>query len=198
LKKRSNSAAKELIELHYSDSVYGPWTLLTIDGNSNLFDGTNPTPWVNLDGSMYVGSHSKSFTVSSAPHWKGPYTPAKSVFPTDGVYDIEDPFLWFDVGSQKWKVLLHQYNATDTKHQVRVGGYAESATSNIWGAWTLQPNEMPAFNVTVHFQDNTVIDYTRRERPKLLLNKDGSPAVLYTGVCHENDKCYTLAQTIKN
>jgi len=187
-----------LVQLHYSKSIYGPWTLLLVNGSSNLFDGTNPTPWVNPDGSLYVGSHSLAFTVSTAPHWKGPYTPAKPVFQWDGEYKIEDPFLWFDTRSQKWMVLLHQYNATDTKNQIRVGGYAESATSDIWGAWTLQDNKTPAFNVTVHFLDGTTIDYTRRERPKLLLNKDGSPAVLYNGVCFVNSKCYTIAQIVSN
>jgi hypothetical protein len=193
-----NMASQELIQLHYSNSIYGPWTMLLINGNSNLFDGTNPTPWVNPDGSLYVGSHSKDFTVSMAPHWKGPYSAAKVVFQPDGVYNIEDPFLWFDSKAQKWKVLLHQYNATDTKNQVRVGGYAESATSDIYGAWTLQSNETPAYNITVHFTDSTTINYTRRERPKLLFNPDGTPSILYNGVCYQNSDCYTIAEQIKN
>jgi len=191
------AAPVELVQLHYAQSVYGPWTLLVIDGSNNLFSGTNPAPWVNPDGSLYVGSHGGNyFTLSEAPHWKGPYSPAKNVFRSDGEYNIEDPFLWFDSKSKTWKVLLHQYNATNSKNQVSVGGYAESATDDIWGAWTLQSHQTPAYNITVHFQDNTVINYTRRERPKLLLNKDSSPAVLYTGVCYQNSNCYTVSQRV--
>jgi len=86
------TAPTRLIQLFYSNSVYGPWTLLVVNGSSNLFEGTNPSPWVNPDGSMYVGSHSNSFTVSTAQHWKGPYSVPKNVFTGDGVYAFEDPF----------------------------------------------------------------------------------------------------------
>jgi len=190
---------QELVQLHYASTVYGPWSLLTVDGNSNLFTGTNPSPWVNGDGSIVVGSHNNAgFTVSTAPHWKGPYTPAKLVFSKDPVYNLEDPFIWFDQSVQKWKVLFHQYNSTDPAHQIRVGGYAVSSTTDLFGEWLLQSNETPAYNITVNFQDGSKIDYNRRERPKLLLNTDGTPAVLYTGVCYRNDKCYTIAQIVQN
>jgi hypothetical protein len=197
LEETGSAAPTRLIQLFYSNSVYGPWSLLVVNGSSNLFEGTNPSPWVNPDGSLYVGSHSNSFTVSYAEHWKGPYSAPKNVFAGDGVYAIEDPFLWFDSIDNKWKVLLHQYNISNTKNQIRVGGYAESQTNDIFSKWTLQSNETPAYNITVHFLDNTTINYTRRERPKLLF-QNNKPSVLYTGVCYQNERCYTIAQSIKN
>ena len=51
----------EIIEAHYSRSPNGPWAELNITGakysGRNLFDGTNPTPWVLANGTVIVGSH---------------------------------------------------------------------------------------------------------------------------------------------
>ena len=188
----------ELMSLHVSDSIYGPWTLYA----DNIFNGTNPTPWVNADGSVYVGSHTGStFVVSAAPHWKGPYSAPVPLFgPSVDGYVFEDPFLWFDASSRVWRVLLHQYNSSDTKHQFRVGGTAQSANASLYSEWTLQSDSEPAFTTNVTFTDGSYQVYNRRERPKLLLNATtGQPAVLYTGVCPatgDTSACYTVGQPV--
>ena len=138
----------------------------------------------------------KTRQVSTAPGWRGPYSNPKTLFPNDGVYNLEDPFIWFDGNMQRWRVLLHVYNMSDSAHQVRVGGYAESDTSDLFGNWTLQSNETPAYNTTVKFTDGTEITLARRERPKLLFDaKTGLPSMLFNGVCDEKS-CYTLAQPV--
>ena len=51
------------------------------------------------------------------------------------------------------QVLLHQYNGTAPHPQFNVGGFAESATSDIFSKWTLQSYHTPAFTTYVHFSD---------------------------------------------
>lgn len=189
---------RELMSLHISNSIYGPWSLYA----ANIFNGTNPSPVVNADGSVYVGSHTGStFVVSTAPSWKGPYSDPIPLFgPSGDGYVFEDPFLWFDKPAQVWRVLLHQYNQSDTKHQFRVGGVASSANASLTSAWTLQSDSNPAFTTNVTFTDGSYQVYRRRERPKLLLDSSsGAPLMLYTGVCPatgDGNACYTVGQPV--
>jgi len=187
---------EELMQLHSAESPYGPWTLVS----ANIFNGTNPAPAELPDGSMLVGSHGTDFVVSSAPHWRGPYAEPVALFAPEGVVKIEDPFLWFDAAAQRWRVLLHQYNGTSPHPQGPVGGVASSNNASWTSEWTLQRYDKPVYNLTVGFADGSAVSYSRRERPKLLLNKTtGAPAVLFTGVCPEgaqSSACYTLSQPI--
>jgi hypothetical protein len=189
----------ETMQLHYSDSVYGPWALAA----ANIFNGTNPAPWVNPDGSMVVGSHDSRFVVSTAPHWRGPYSAPVPLFspPADGSGVVfEDPFLWFDAGAQVWRVLLHTYNKSDTSHQFYVGGAAASANASLFSTWTLQPYAQAVYTLDLPLSDGTSTTLHRRERPKILFNATtGLPAVLYNGVCPgsgNTDGCFTVAQAI--
>lgn len=194
----------ELVEMHSSASPYGPWTPVLVNGNNNLFNGTNPSPYVLANGTVVVASHNNcGLTISAASTWTGPYSPPVCVLPYTAygpgvTYTFEDPFLWYDIASETWKVLLHQYNLSDTKHQVAVGGYAESATADPYSTWTLQSPTTPAYNTTVQIDNGSSITYGRRERPKVLLNATtGQPAFLYTAVCPENQQmCYTIGQAV--
>jgi hypothetical protein len=194
----------ELVEMHTSSSPYGPWTPVenpTI-GGPNLFNGTNPSPWVFPNGTIVVASHNNcGLTLSSASSYKGPYSAPECVVRYSAYhtnYTFEDPFLWYDSVASKWRVLLHQYNMSDTHDQVRVGGYAESAGPDPYGPWTLQPDAYPVYNTTVQYTDGTAQTFSRRERPKILFNATtGLPAYLYTGVCPLNsENCFTLGQPI--
>lgn len=189
----------ETMQLHYSDSVYGPWALAA----ANIFSGTNPAPWVNADGSVVVGSHDTRFVVSTAPHWRGPYSAPVPLFspPADGSGVVfEDPFLWFDAGAQVWRVLLHTYNKSDTAHQFYVGGAAASANASLFSEWTLQPYADAVYTTFLPLSDGTNTTLHRRERPKILFNATtGAPAVLYNGVCPgsgNTNGCFTVAQAI--
>jgi hypothetical protein len=193
----------ELIECWYAPTPYGPWTQLLVKGSNNLFNGTNPAPWVMPNGTTIVGSHNnEGFTVSVAADWRGPYNAPYLLVPyTDynNTYVFEDPFLWQDMASDGvWRLLLHQYNSSNPAVQVGVGGYAASATADLFSEWTLQPFATPAYNTTVDFADGTSVTMARRERPKLLLSATtGEPAVLYNGVCPPGtDACWTLSQPI--
>ena len=176
----------------------------------NLFNSTNPAPAFDPsgNGTIYVMGHDgrNTFTVSSAPSWRGPYSPPVPVFSSlDGDYRGEDPTLWFSPSTQTWRCLYHMYNASDTGHQFRVGGFAESTTASIFSPWVVQSNEQPAY--TTEFETfvagrsgpTTTTTFARRERPKLSLDPaTGEPAVLYSGVCPaaSGNDCCTIAAPI--
>lgn len=198
----------ELIQVHTSSTPYGPWTPVQ-PGAFNLFNGTNPSPWVLPNGTVVVASHDNGgLSISTAPHWSGPYTPARDVLPYDSSknWTFEDPFLWYSCAADnvtdcKWRVLLHQYQTNDTHHQFAVGGYAETAGPDVFGPWTLQSESTPVYTVAVSFSDGSNVTYSRRERPKVLMGPPplSQPLVLYTGVCPQNsDACYTLSQPFAN
>lgn len=109
----------EMMSLHSSSSLYGPWDLV----NLNIFSGTNPSPWVNEDGSVYVASHSRAVMVSTAADWRGPYSsPVAIAQPLEADVNWEDPFLFFDAPAGVWRLLAHSYNATNHTVQVRAQG----------------------------------------------------------------------------
>lgn len=197
----------ELVEQRWSKSPYGPWTSVTTDsGSLNLFNGTNPSPFVLPNGTVVVASHNNcGLTLSAAANWTGPYSDPICVvpynqYPAISNYTFEDPFLWFDSSSQTWKVLLHSYNKTDPHTQFAVGGYAESMSADPYGPWTLQDPSTPAYTTAVQFADGSQETFSRRERPKLVFDATtGKPSALISAVCPEPDgdqHCFTLGQSI--
>lgn len=192
---------EELVEMHTSSSPYGPWTPVLVNNNNNLFNGTNPSPYVFPNGTIYVASHnSGGLTISSASSYHGPYSNPIAVVPYsyfNDTYTFEDPFLWYDTTANVWRVLLHMYNLSNTHEQFRVGGYAQSLTSDAYGPWILQTDSEPVYTTFIQFNDGSNTTLSRRERPKLLLDSvTGEPRYLYTAVCPSQGNCYTLGQEI--
>ena len=201
---RSNDGhGAELIELHHSTNLNGPWIPL-VSGEMNLFNGTNPSPWVLPNGTIVVASHTGGLDVAIAPSYEGPYTLHKGIFFVEDGVNMEDPFIWFDSGLQRWRVLYHQYNRS-APHDgaVWVGGYAESLTDNILGDWVVQPHTTPAYTMNVTYVNGERTVLARRERPKLLFDKQGVARYLYNGVCPSNatshhSNCFTMVVPIAN
>jgi len=206
----------ETTEVWSAPTAEGPWSPVAGSVNGrNIINSTNPSPFILPNGTVYVMGHDGEhlFHVSVAPSWRGPYSEPRAVFATavDG-YTGEDPLLWYDAaipnaegGTGAWRVLYHMYNVSDPRHQFRVGGYAQSAGPDIFGAWAVQPNETPAYtqNFTAFVQGSSGPTQTttlaRRERPKLFLDPaTGAPAVLYSGVCAPatGNECFTIAAPI--
>ena len=87
-------------------------------------------------------------------------------------------FLWHDAASRRWNCLYHQYSHTgDTL--AGPGGYAYSDVDDIlnW-TWAL-PGGQTVYGFNVTLQTGDELKLTGRERPKLLLDKQGQPSVLY-------------------
>ncbi len=55
------------------------------------------------------------------------------------------------------------------------GGHAYSRDGLSWSSWTR------CYNTSVALADGTTVNFPRRERPKLLFDKDGTPTHLYNG-----------------
>ena len=198
----------ETTECWSAPSVTGPWSsVLNANGGlngRNLFNSTNPAPAFDPDnsGTIYVMGHNGGeMTVSSAPSWRGPYSAPLGVFSSDvDGYVGEDPHLWWQ---GRWRCIYHMYNKSDTAHQFRIGGYAESTTSDIFGPWTVQANVVPAF--TTDFEaylsgssgPTSVTTFARRERP-FVFPATGAPQMLFTGVCAKTSgsDCFTVAAPV--
>lgn len=61
------------------------------------------------------------------------------------------------------------------------GGHAYSRDGLNWSQWTR------CYNTSVALTDGTTVNFPRRERPKLLFDKDGTPTHLYNGkVCTQH------------
>jgi hypothetical protein len=223
------SAARDIASTHGFESIEiwssnngvdGPWSPLPANppNGRNIFNGTNPAPAFHpsMNGTIYVMSHTNSnFTVATAPSWRGPWhdVVAVPVFSTNvGDYVGEDPYLWWDAtilnaqgGVGAWRVLYHAYNKSDTRHQVNVGGYAQSAGADIFGQWLVQdPSTSPAYTTSIEEYvsgssgpTRTTV-YSRRERPKLWFDpKTREPAALFTGVCPiDSSDCFTSVAPI--
>jgi hypothetical protein len=200
------------VELHYSKSLNGPWELLMLpDGTSDILPGgTNPQATVLANGTVVMaftgqgvpGVH-EGFYVATAVSWKGPYVVHTSpLFEFDGPMVFEDPFLYYSHREERWHALVHQYNRTNPAHQVLVGGFAWSSGTgktileDLFGNWTYRAKAGAVFNTTVPFVDGSSQTFARRERPALLFDAHGRPAMLYTGVCEGggSTNCWTLAQ----
>jgi hypothetical protein len=209
----------EFVQLHHSTSPDGPWTFLNLTGdpaNPGIFGGgttdnrdhgTNPTPVVLPNGTVVVGSHdSEGFYVQVAPSWRGPYTRIPGhlfTFESDdrsAGYVFEDPFLFFDKAARRWRCLMHEYTLAGGGHHL--GGAAVSLTPDLLGPWQLQNHSTPAYTLQANDTAGNTETFSRRERPKLLLDAQGQPEVLFTAVCPKQPKgdglCYTHAQRIKS
>lgn len=105
--------------------------------------------------------------------------------------NYEDPTVWFDSKAKKYKLLMHQYDTPETA----VGGYAESATDDFFGAWHYDYS-VAGYNNTISLEDGSHVQAHRRERPKVFL-VDGQAKFLYNGVELDNSaSCFTLVQEI--
>ena len=183
------------IQLHFADSPDGPWHSV-----GRVIWGSNPSPYVmRSTGEVFV-AFKGGMQIARASHWRGPYeviSKLGGVLPAAGPSfpSIEDAFLWFDESARRWNCLYHQYSKTAFKPS-GPGGYAYSAVDSIlnwtWGA----PNGRSVYPWNVSLAGGKAMDLQSRQRPKLLLDARGQPAVLYNGVEFDG-RSHTFAQRVK-
>lgn len=125
-------------------------------------------------------------SLASAPSYEGPYTRLngdKPIFENPN----EDPFLWQDKRGN-FHLLLHSLEPDGGfGGGPKVGRHAYSRS--IEGPWTFNSRTL-AYSTLVEFDDDTSIDFYRRERPQLFFSDDGEmkPLVLTTGVQEKGKK----------
>jgi len=177
------------------------WTMQT-PGN------WNPAPVLLEDGSVRVMAHTDPVgdphrgpwageVILEAPSWKGPYTVKGSDLIDHCDYCEEDPFMWKDKRGN-WHVLYHrmfdpagpldpQWGKWSDQNKPKgspvpspgwAGGHAFSRDGYTWSNWTRCYNTSVVVTNGTH---ETTVEHSRRERPKLLFNKEGQMTHLYNG-----------------
>lgn len=186
----------ELTQLHYASSADGPWTLL-----GRVLFGSNPSPFVVPDTGEVFIAFKPGMQIARASQWRGPYKVlTRRVFPAAGASfpAIEDPYLWYDTAARRWNCLFHQYaKAAGDYAPTGPGGYAYSGVDDVLNWTWAVPGERTVYGFNVSLQGGQTLLLQRRERPKLLLNSTGWPAVLYNGVKFGGHS-HTFAQRIKS
>lgn len=189
--------------LHTAPSPTGPWTATTLSpiGWNDSWTLQNPGNWnpapvFLADGSLRVMAHTDwdpwaGEVILEAPHWKGPYTVRGGDEIDHCDYCEEDPFMWQDTRGN-WHVLYHRmfdpYGPLDPnwgksrQHPPGspvpkgwAGGHAFSRDGFTWSTWSR------CYNTSVVLTNGTTVEHQRRERPKLLFDKEGHPTHLYNG-----------------
>lgn len=159
-----------------SKSPYGPWirrdtpVLDTKPGTFYSFLTSNPSPWINDDGSVILVFKSRAFNktfpyhgdmsigVATAPSYDSPYQVTGSlIFSKDKIGEVEDPFLWKDEKGFHLIVKDQRGGITGRKHS---GLIAHSKDGIHW-----ELDEQPlAYTKTVRWSDGTIQEMGQLER----------------------------------
>ena len=81
-----------------------------------------------------------------------------------------------------------------------VGGHAASLDGHTW-----HYSGGASYTTTVEFEDGTSVTFSRRERPEMIIDEQGNPTHLITGVVDPtteegtmNDRSWTLVQPVRH
>ena len=183
-----------------SGSIDGPWTRTVIfPNNSDLRRDTNLNG-VILENGTFVGMMRLITPQGSEMHlvigsdWKNGssyYMDQKVLFPHLVQYLTEDPFFYRDCNGH-FHGVFHNQSPADLP--VLCGGHAFSDDGLDWiyGG--------TSYDNTVNFTEESVLAFSRRERPHFVMDDDGcTPIALTTGNQYGGrfgDATYTLLQPI--
>ena len=106
--------------------------------------------------------------------------------------NVEDPMVWIDAKGRLHAVFHNMEPNTGEVAYCGVHAFSESGEAWTSGGW--------AFGANVNFTDGSSFTFSRRERPHLLFNGDGSLRALSNGVQYggggQGDGIFTLVQPI--
>ena len=146
---------------------------------------SNPSPWINDDGSVKLIFKSRRYNdtfpyqssmtigLATAPHFEGPYTVVgdEPIFGKDRFGEVEDPYLWRDDAG--YHLIAKDMNATLAgQHHAGILAHSEDAET-----WTLDESPL-AYSRTIRWDDGTTVDMGQLERPFGLL-QDGKLTHLF-------------------
>lgn len=189
--------------LHISNGPQGPWTGIKLNATGlrgdpriqSMNQCNNPSPWVLKNGSIallckegWCGPHAHAcHTLFMADRYDGVYHNITSIDVGD-----EDPFLW--INARGWHILFHNPLGPDGGiHAYSIDGF------DWYGAWT-RPSPM-AYSAQVQLTNGSSCYFRERQRPKLLLDQDGYPTHLYTGIAsggHGSNNCDIPGHVVDN
>jgi len=166
-----------------------PGPLLMEDGTMTMFyrahaDLPSPTCSTESIGVQYCESHNATC--------QGGFNPVFN-------HTAEDPSVFRDRRGN-WHMLVNALPG-GCKPKDKQGGHAWSRDGVTWS----EPR-VGAYNTTVVFTDGTSMHCKRRERPQMVLDKDGIPLVMFSGIMgcptiegtpyKGGSDCFTLAQLV--
>jgi hypothetical protein len=160
-----------------SQSPYGPWErrdepiLQTKPGTFYSFLTSNPSPWINEDGSVIMLFKSRSYKedfpfqtamtigVATAPSIDGPFEVVgdEPIFGIDKMGEVEDPFLWKDETGYHMLAKDQRGTITGNFHS----GILAHSTDGI--NWVLD-DEPLAYTRMINWSDGTNIEMGQLER----------------------------------
>lgn len=169
--------ANKRIGIATSKSPYGPWErrdepiLDTKPGTFYSFLTSNPSPWINEDGSVVMLFKSRSYKedfpfqtsmkigVAIAPSIEGPFEVVgdEPIFGIDKMGEIEDPFLWKD--ETGYHMLAKDQRGTITGN--RHSGILAHSTDGI--NWVLDKEPL-AYTKEITWTDGNTLEMGQLER----------------------------------
>lgn len=183
--------ANKRIGVAWSKSLNGPWNrfdqpvLDTKSATYYSFLTSNPSPWINEDGSVTLMFKSRMYKdkfpyhshmmigIATAPKPEGPYTviSKEPVFGEDKIGEIEDPFLWKDESGFHMIAKDQRGKITGEWHS---GIYAHSKDAIHW----VVDKSPLAYSRTLKWDDGHTQTMGQLERPFILF-QDGKPTHLF-------------------
>ena len=130
-----------------------------------------------------------------ASNWRDPktYVPdARRLFPGLLPYGSEDPFVWREADGSIHAIMHDEQGPSRCTALGRHAFSFDNGTSWVYASSN-------AYNGSVSFTNGSSFAFYRRERPHLILDKDGRPTHLTNGVQETttDDRSYTLVQKLR-
>jgi len=153
-------------------------------------DCNNPAAWVDRDGSVLLAFRygNQRIGIARARRYNAEY----EILNPDILPEViaEDPFLWRDSRTGMYRMIVEDGRGKLTGG-IKYGAILESNDAIHW-----QPEDPPlAYDHTLMYDDLNMINAERRERPQLLIDKDGNITHLFTAVLYEG-KTWNEAQPL--
>ena len=172
----------------HSTSPYGPWSMPQMVPGTDVFADSNFAPVINADGALVALARNN---VYRAADWRN-----VSSYDVIATWDDEgeDPFVWLDK-----KGIYH--NIVHVRRANTVGRHYWSDDGG--SSWT--KSEGDTYTHVVRFTDGSTLEYGCRERPHIVLDREGVVTALTNGAaeqtCHSDTKpvvdySYTLLQAV--
>jgi hypothetical protein len=173
----------------YSVNPDGPWSPPALIPFTDVFADSNFAPWINADGSLIALGRNR---IWSASDWKN----VSSYVIIGNWKDTgEDPFIWRTADGVYHGIIHHGRPRSYGMHYYSDTNGASWIGANTKIGWD------HAFSSTIYYTNGTNTTFFCRERPHIVLNKDGTIIALTNGAalvaCHDagaDDRSFTFLQ----
>ena len=194
-----------------ADNEAGPWKQtedqtgsgLSVDGGVGAWHKngglTNPSVWLSESNSSAEGvvlaysegcpnctvdTGHKHIGVALGTLGDGPnaaasfedLTPSSPVFP----WASEDPSIFRDPDSGYWHILAHRTSSTEGGGPAGDAVASHAVATSPRGPWRLAP--VPPYGRDIKWNDGTTTHVQKRERPQIIVDRNGALAALSNGV----------------